>query len=179
VIERLTRDFQGQGILIGAGTVLDGHAAHAAISAGAELLVSPHLSRDVLEVALRYQVVSIPGAMTPTEIVDAASAGADVVKLFPGEMLGPAYVRAVLAPLRHIRLAPTGGVSPDNIADWFNAGVFAVGVGSYITKAARGSNDYQRVTRAAEAFLEAVSNAKRVPDGRPSPRVGAQAIGKE
>ena len=69
--------------MIGAGTVLDGHAAREAISAGSRLLVSPHLSRDVLDVALRYQVVSMPGAMTPTEIVDAASGGADVVKLFP------------------------------------------------------------------------------------------------
>src|SRR6266568_347555 len=83
VIERLTTDYQGQGIVVGAGTVLDGHAAYQAISAGAQLLVSPHLSRDMLSVALRYQVVSMPGAMTPTEVVDAASAGADVVKLFP------------------------------------------------------------------------------------------------
>jgi 2-dehydro-3-deoxyphosphogluconate aldolase/(4S)-4-hydroxy-2-oxoglutarate aldolase len=181
VIERLTSEYQGQGIVIGAGTVQDGHAAHAAISAGAQLLVSPHLSREVLNVALRYQVVSIPGAMTPTEIVDAASAGGDVVKLFPGEALGPAFVRAVLAPLPHVRLAPTGGVSPDNIPDWFNAGVFAVGVGSYITRAAQGTQDYGRVTRAAATFLEAVRNARRVSDGRPSPRLEAvgQPLAKE
>jgi 2-dehydro-3-deoxyphosphogluconate aldolase / (4S)-4-hydroxy-2-oxoglutarate aldolase len=166
VIERLTTEYQSQGVVIGAGTVLDAQAAYAAISAGAQLLVSPHLSRGMLDVALRYQVASMPGAMTPTEVVDATSAGADVVKLFPAEILGPVFVRAVLAPLPHVRLAPTGGVSPDNVADWFQAGVFSVGVGSYITRAARGTNDYRRVTSAAETFLQAVSRAMRATDSR-------------
>jgi 2-dehydro-3-deoxyphosphogluconate aldolase/(4S)-4-hydroxy-2-oxoglutarate aldolase len=175
VIERLVQDYQGQDVVIGAGTVLDGYAAYAAISAGAQLLVSPHLNREVVKVALRYQVVSMPGAMTPTEIVDAVSAGADVVKIFPAEVLGPAYVKAVVAPLTQVRLSPTGGVTPGNVADWFKAGVFAVGVGSYITRAAQGTNDYQRVTQAAATFLDAVAKARSVPDSRPVSSLGALA----
>ena len=160
IIRRLADDLRGQDVVVGAGTVLDGHAAYAAVAAGAHLLVSPQLNTEMLTVANRYQAVSISGAYTPTEIVDSVAAGADIVKLFPAEQLGPEYVRTVLAPLAHIPIAPTGGVTPDNVADWFDVGVAAVGVGSYITKAAGDTGDYALVTKAAASFLDAVRAAR-------------------
>lgn len=160
VIRTLARELDGRGVVVGAGTVLDGHAAYEAVSAGAQLLVSPQLNPEMLAVANRYQAVSISGAMTPTEIVDTVSAGADIVKLFPADHLGPDYVRTVLAPLAHVPIAPTGGVTPDNVGEWFDAGVAAVGVGGFVTKAAGGTRDYHLVTKAAETFLDAVREAR-------------------
>ncbi|MET0716346.1 MAG: bifunctional 4-hydroxy-2-oxoglutarate aldolase/2-dehydro-3-deoxy-phosphogluconate aldolase [Mycetocola sp.] len=159
VIEKLV-DKYANTASIGAGTVLDGHSAYAAISAGASFLVSPHLSRDMIRTANRYQVPTVSGAYTPTEIVESAEAGADIVKLFPAEV-GPEYAKAVLAPLAHIALMPAGGVTAENAQTWFDAGVSAVGVGSAITKAARPDGDYSRVTTAARTFRDAVSHARR------------------
>lgn len=159
VIERLVETY-GSTVSIGAGTVLDGHSAYASISAGASFLVSPHLSRDMIRVANRYQVPTVSGAYTPTEIVESVEEGADIVKLFPAE-IGPEYAKAVLAPLSHIALMPAGGVTTENAKAWFDAGVTAVGVGSTITKAARPDGDYTRVTTAAADFLRAVRDARQ------------------
>lgn len=158
VIERLV-EAHGSTVSIGAGTVLDGHSAYASISAGASFLVSPHLSRDMIRTANRYQIPTISGAYTPTEIVESAEEGADIVKLFPAE-IGSDYAKAVLAPLAHIALMPAGGVTYGNAKSWFDAGVAAVGVGSTITKAARPDGDYTRVTTAAENFIHAVRDAR-------------------
>ncbi|TCC17503.1 bifunctional 4-hydroxy-2-oxoglutarate aldolase/2-dehydro-3-deoxy-phosphogluconate aldolase [Kribbella speibonae] len=158
VIERLATEHPD--VVVGAGTVLDAQAAYAAIQAGAQLLVSPNLSPEMLAVANRYQAVSISGAFTPTEIVNSAEAGADLVKLFPAEVLGPQYVKSVLAPLGHIPVAPTGGVTPENVGEWFAAGVSAVGVGSFVTKAEHAPGDYEPVAIAAKTFLAAVDQAR-------------------
>lgn len=158
VIERLV-EAHGSSVSIGAGTVLDAQSAYASISAGASFLVTPHLSREVIRTANRYQVPTISGAYSPTEILQSVEEGADIVKLFPAE-IGPAYVKAVLAPFAHVPLMPAGGVSAANAKTWFEAGVCAVGVGSTITKAARPDGDYTRVTAAAEAFLAAVHGAR-------------------
>ncbi len=160
IIRTLARELKGEGVVVGAGTVLDGHAAYEAVSAGAQLLVSPQLNPEMLAVANRYQAVSISGAMTPTEIVDTVSAGADIVKLFPADQFGPGYLRSVLAPLARIPIVPTGGVTPENVDEWFDAGVAAVGVGSFVTKAAAGTHDYHLVTKAAETFLAAIQSAR-------------------
>lgn len=144
---------------IGAGSVLDANSAFASVEAGARFLVSPHVDVGILQTAARYQVVSICGAATPTEIVAAATAGADLVKLFPSNVLDRDYARAVLEPLAHIPLIPTGGVSPENVADWFSVGVAAVGVGSFVTKA-RGEPNLHPVRAAARQFLEAVARAR-------------------
>lgn len=157
VIEQLAREFAGTGVAIGAGTVLDAQAAYACVQAGANIVVSPNLDRDMLRVANRYKVLSISGALTPTEITDALEAGADLVKIFPTLAIGPSYIKAIREPLPQAPLLPTGGVTPANVADWFAAGVAAVGVGSFITKAARPDGDYSRVTAAARAFLETVA----------------------
>lgn len=158
VIRQLRAEFDGSGVVVGAGTVLDAQAAFACVQAGAQVLVSPNLNRGMLEVANRYQALSISGAYTPTEIADTLSAGADIVKLFPTLNAGPKYVKTVLEPLPQTPILPAGGANAANVAEWFAAGVVAVGVGSSITKAARPDGDYARVTAAAEEFLAAISH---------------------
>lgn len=161
VIERLADKYGDQGIVVGAGTVLDAEAAYAAISAGARLLVSPQLNPRMIATANRYQVVSASGAFTPTEVLNTLEAGADIVKLFPAELGGPAYVKTILAPLPQAPVMPSGGVSPANVGEWFAAGVTAVGVGSFVTKAARQDGDYGKVAEAARTFLAAIEQARR------------------
>src|SRR5215470_476321 len=160
VVRRLAEEHAADGVLIGVGTVIDSESAYAAIEAGARMLVSPHLSTEMIRVANRYQAVSICGAFTPSEMFAAIEAGADIAKLFPAEVVGPAYVKAVTAPFPQIPIAPTGGVSPDNARAWFDAGIFACGVGSYISKAGGQAKDYAKVTEATRTFLQAVKAAR-------------------
>lgn len=159
VIARLAEENTSDGVQIGAGTVLDGYSAYASINAGATFLVSPQLNPEMLKVANRYQIASISGALTPTEMVETVEGGADIVKLFPTDA-GPSYAKAVLAPLAHIPVIPAGGVTPQNAAEWFQAGVAGVAVGSYITKAAAESKNYDDVAAAATTFIEAVREAR-------------------
>jgi 2-dehydro-3-deoxyphosphogluconate aldolase/(4S)-4-hydroxy-2-oxoglutarate aldolase len=162
IITRLTNE-HGDHVLIGAGTVVDEPSAIAAIKAGARLLVSPHVAPGMLTVAKANDAVSVCGAFSPTEMVSALDEGADIVKYFPAEIGGPAYVKAVTAPFPNMPILPTGGVSIDNIKQWLDAGVCALGVGSSVSKAAADSKprDYGRVTAAAREFLKAVENARR------------------
>lgn len=160
IVRALSDEYESQGVAVGAGTVLDAQAAFASVQAGARILVSPNLNRGMLQTANRYQAVSISGAYTPTEIVDTMEAGADIVKLFPTDAVGPGYVRTVRAPLPQAPLLPAGGVTPENVGDWFAAGVGAVGVGSYVTKAARADGDLRKVTAAASEFLAAIAAAR-------------------
>src|ERR1044072_1080481 len=161
VIERLTERFAGEDVAFGAGTVLDGHAAWSSIQAGAQFLVSPNINPDMICVANRYKITTIIGAYTPTEILDTAEAGSDIVKLFPTEAGGIPYAKAVLAPLAHVPILPAGGVTTANVGDWFAAGVAAVGVGSAITKAGRPRGDMGKVTAAAKEFVAAIERVKR------------------
>lgn len=160
VIGRLADKYADQGIVVGAGTVLDAEAAHAAVSAGARLLVSPQLNPNMIRAANRHQAVTASGAFTPTEVLNTLEAGADIVKLFPAEFGGPAYAKTILAPLPQAPIMPSGGVSPENVGAWFAAGVTAVGVGSFVTKAAQNDGDYGLVARAARTFLDAIDNAR-------------------
>jgi len=161
IIRRLAAEYTPTGVAVGAGTVFDGHAAYECIRAGARFLVSPQLNPEMIRVANRYQVPTISGAFTPTEILESAEAGADIVKLFPTENAGIPYTKAVLAPLAHLPLMPAGGVTTDNVKEWFAAGVAGVGVGSAVTKAWQPDGDYTRVTAAAKEFLGAVQDARR------------------
>ena len=160
IIGALSQEYASRGIVIGAGTVLDAQAAYSCIDAGAQMLVSPNLDRGMLEVANRYQAVSISGAFTPTEVVDSLSAGADIVKLFPTEISGPGYLKTVRAPLAQAPILPAGSAHPGNVAEWVDAGAAAIGVGSYITKAAETSGDYGDVTLAARTMLDAIATAR-------------------
>ncbi|OLS33572.1 bifunctional 2-keto-4-hydroxyglutarate aldolase/2-keto-3-deoxy-6-phosphogluconate aldolase [Bacillus sp. MRMR6] len=159
VINTLSQKYKD--VLIGAGTILDGETARAAILAGAELLVSPQLNQEMIKMANRYQAITISGAFTPKEVLESLEAGADIVKLFPAEAVGPQYIKAVRAPLSQAAIAPTGGVTPQNVHEWLQAGCVAVGVGSYITKAAQKDGDYSKVTAAAKEFLQAVESARK------------------
>jgi 2-dehydro-3-deoxyphosphogluconate aldolase/(4S)-4-hydroxy-2-oxoglutarate aldolase len=161
LVRRLVAHYASKGVAVGAGTVLDGHAAYECIRAGATFLVSPQLNREMIRVANRYQVPTISGAFTPTELVESAEAGADILKLFPTEGAGIPYAKAVLAPLAHLPIMPAGGVTTGNVAEWFAAGVAGVGVGSAVTKAWEPDGDFSRVTAAARDFLEAVRVARR------------------
>jgi 2-dehydro-3-deoxyphosphogluconate aldolase / (4S)-4-hydroxy-2-oxoglutarate aldolase len=161
VIKRLAATYAADRVAVGAGTVLDGHAAYECISAGASFLVSPQLNREMIRVANRYQLVTISGAFTPTELLESAEAGADILKLFPTDGVSIPYVKAVLAPLAHLPVMPAGGVTPDNLNDWFGAGVAAVGVGSAVTKAWQPDGDFGRVVVAARELLAAVRVARR------------------
>jgi 2-dehydro-3-deoxyphosphogluconate aldolase / (4S)-4-hydroxy-2-oxoglutarate aldolase len=117
-------------LLIGGGTVLDASTAERAIDAGAQFLLSPALSPGMVATGRRHDVLAVPGAYTPTEVQSALESGAELVKIFPAESGGPAHIKAILAPLPHARLLPTGGVRPETVAEWFRAGAAAVGIGS-------------------------------------------------
>lgn len=134
VIERV-RDALGDRIAVGAGTVLDAETGRTALLAGAEFLVTPTLSLPVIELANRYAVPTVIGAFTPTEIISAWQAGASFVKVFPATALGPQYLKDVRGPLPQVRLIPTGGVGPDNAADFIRAGASAIAVGSSLVDA--------------------------------------------
>jgi len=123
------------GFLLGAGTVLDPATARRVIDAGAQFIVSPVFRRDVIEACHKGDVAVTPGCFTPTEILDAWEAGADIVKVFPATALGPGYIKDVRAPLPQVKLMPTGGVTLDNAGEWIAAGAVAVGVGSALTDA--------------------------------------------
>ncbi|MDM5340241.1 bifunctional 4-hydroxy-2-oxoglutarate aldolase/2-dehydro-3-deoxy-phosphogluconate aldolase [Fictibacillus enclensis] len=158
VIQKLSQKYKD--VLIGAGTILDSETANNALLAGAELLVSPQLNPEMIKLANRYQAITVSGAYTPSEFVDTLGAGADIIKLFPAEFVGPAYVKTVRAPIPQAAIIPTGGVTPENVGEWLSAGSVALGVGSYITKAARQDGDYSKVTQAAKEFLQVVSEAR-------------------
>ncbi len=160
VIRALTAKYSSDEMLVGAGTVLDAETARLAILAGAEFIVSPALDEAVVRTAHRYQKLCLPGAMTVREVIAAMEAGADIVKLFPGDVLGPKAVKAILGPLPYAPLCPTGGVSLENVGDWFKAGVVAVGVGSELTKQAVASGDYSLATEAARRLVAAVREAR-------------------
>lgn len=152
----------GREALVGAGTVLDPETARACILAGARFVVSPSLNRETIACCRRYGVAVLPGALTPTEVLAAWEAGADMVKVFPaGAVGGPSYIKALKAPLPQIDLVPTGGVSLKTAADFIKAGATALGVGADLvdTQAlARGQGG--EITRKAREFLELVRQAR-------------------
>jgi 2-dehydro-3-deoxyphosphogluconate aldolase/(4S)-4-hydroxy-2-oxoglutarate aldolase len=159
-IEMLADRF-GDGAVIGVGTVLDAATARDAISAGAQFVVSPVFDDQIVATTRRYGKIMIPGALTPTEILRAWTAGADVVKVFPSTALGPGYFRDILAPLPQLRLTPTGGVDIKNAGEWIKAGAVFVGAStSLVSKAALAKNQWTSVTANAKAFVEAIKAAR-------------------
>lgn len=146
-------------VLIGAGTVLDPETARAAILAGAEFIVTPTLNRDTIQLCKRYGKPVMPGALTPTEILAAWEAGGDMIKVFPAsQMGGPDYLKAILAPLPQIRVAPTGGVSAENAADYLSAGAVGIGCGGkLVSKQAVADGDWSEITRQAQQLVAAIS----------------------
>ena len=148
-------------VVVGTGTVLDSETARTTLMAGAEFVVSPSLHEDVIETCNRYGAVSAPGVMTPTEAIRGYEAGADFVKVFPAKTVGPAHLGAMKGPLGQIPMMPTGGVSPDNAAEYIDAGAFAVGAGGALVDydaAERG--DYEVITETAREFTQVVEAAR-------------------
>jgi len=160
VIEDLAKKYASGEILIGAGTVLDPETARLAILAGAQYIVGPSVSPETARLCNRYQIPYMPGAATMREIVEAMECGADIVKLFPGETLGPAFVKAVKGPLPQASLMPTGGVAVENVAEWIKAGAVAVGVGGSLTAGAQSGN-FQLITDTAKQFIERIQQARK------------------
>ena len=160
-IERLGRAF-GDAVMVGAGSVLDADSAHACIAAGARFIVSPVLDADTLACCRAQDVAVMPGALTPTEVLRAWQAGADLVKVFPvGAMGGAAYIRSLKAPMPQVELVPTGGVTLATVADFIEAGAAAVGAGADLANgAALRRAGPEAVTATARAYVEAVRAAR-------------------
>jgi 2-dehydro-3-deoxyphosphogluconate aldolase/(4S)-4-hydroxy-2-oxoglutarate aldolase len=161
LIEKVAKRY-GAEALVGAGTVLNAETARACIDAGAQFVVSPSLNLETIEVCRAHDVAVLPGALTPTEVVNAWNAGADFVKVFPaGAVGGPSYLKALKAPLPHIELVPTGGVSLKTAADFIKAGASALGVGADLVdlKALREGQQHI-ITERAREFVRIVREAR-------------------
>jgi 2-dehydro-3-deoxyphosphogluconate aldolase/(4S)-4-hydroxy-2-oxoglutarate aldolase len=159
IISELARTYSPEDILLGAGTVLDSETARIAILSGAQYIVSPCLNIDTVKLCNRYRVPIMPGAMTIKEVVEGMEAGADIIKVFPGELFGTGFIKAIKGPLPQARLMPTGGVSVDNVGEWIKAGCVAVGVGSNLTAGAK-NGDYASITAKAKQFVKAIQLAR-------------------
>lgn len=161
VIRHLRQEFPD--LLVGAGTVLDGPTARAAIMEGAQFLVSVVAPAEVIKVGRLYGIPVIPGAFTPAEILDAVTIGAEVVKLYPAHVGGPRYLRGLREPFPTLRIVPTGGISAANVHEWFAAGAVAVGVGSSLVGDVAHTSDYEGLRRRAQELMEAVRRARGLP----------------
>jgi len=159
IIEDLASKYTSGDIILGAGTVLDPETARIAILSGAQYIVSPNVNLDTIKLCNRYQVPSMPGAMTIREILDAMEAGADIIKIFPGNLFGPAIIKSVMGPLPQAPMMPTGGVSIETVKEWIEAGAVAVGAGSSLTKGAK-TGDYAAITATAKEFLKRIREAR-------------------
>jgi 2-dehydro-3-deoxyphosphogluconate aldolase/(4S)-4-hydroxy-2-oxoglutarate aldolase len=152
---RLLAGLHGDGMLIGAGTVLNARQVEAACDAGAKYIVSPDFNPSVVKRTKELGLVSIPGAMTPTEILAAHDCGADFVKLFPATTLGFKYIKDILAPISHVKLVATGGVSEENFAQYLELGFAGAGISGRLTdKKLIESGDLDELTRRAEVFVK-------------------------
>jgi 2-dehydro-3-deoxyphosphogluconate aldolase / (4S)-4-hydroxy-2-oxoglutarate aldolase len=152
----------GDRVLLGAGTVLDPETARAAILAGAEFIVSPTVNVEVIRLCRRYDKLVMPGAFTPTEILTAWEAGADVVKVFPADVLGPAFFRAMRGPLPQVKLMPTGGVDLTTATEFLNAGAVCLGVGSQLVHPAFvAGRAFDKITELAKRYAQVVEAVRK------------------
>src|SRR5215217_2374978 len=154
---RAARAALGDSVLLGAGTVLDVETCRAALLAGAEFIVAPTVNLDVIRLCRRYDKLVMPGAFTPTEILAAWEAGADVVKVFPADVVGPAFFKAMRGPLPQVRLMPTGGVDLTTAADFLRGGACCLGVGGQLVDPkAVAAGEFARITQLARQYVEVV-----------------------
>ena len=156
-IESLSKSM-GEELLVGVGSVINKQMALDAINAGAKFVVSPIFKNEIIDAAHQNDVPAMPGCFTPTEIQTAYEAGADVIKVFPADVVGMAFFKGVLAPLPHLKLMPTGGVSLTNAGDWIKVGACAVGIGSaLLDKKAIEEEDYNKLTQNAITFVNSLN----------------------
>lgn len=159
VIEDLASKYSSDEIILGAGTVMDSETARIAMLSGAEYIVSPYFDLETVKTCNRYRVPCMPGAMTIKEVVAAMEAGADIVKIFPGDLFGPKIIKDIKGPIPYAKMMPTGGVDVDNVDQWIKAGAVAVGAGSSLTAGAK-TGDYKAVVDTAKLFVERVKQAR-------------------
>ena len=160
VIKEICQKYKGGDEIIGAGTVLDAETARLAMLAGAQFIVGPTLNPHMVRICNRYQINCMPGVTSVSEIVEALELGASIVKIFPGSLLKPDFIKAVHGPIPYAPLMPTGGVSVENASEWIKAGAVAVGVGGDLTKDGVAKGDYSLITQKAKAYVEAVRKAR-------------------
>jgi 2-dehydro-3-deoxyphosphogluconate aldolase / (4S)-4-hydroxy-2-oxoglutarate aldolase len=156
------RSTLGDDLAVGAGTVLDPESARSALLAGAQFILSPSLNRDTIKMTKRYGAVSIPGAFTPTEILEAYESGGDIIKVFPASSLGPGFVKDIHGPLPQIPLLPTGGIDLTNIAEYIEKGAAGVGLGSSLVNSREAVTDeyLQELTEKARQFKDRVASVQ-------------------
>jgi 2-dehydro-3-deoxyphosphogluconate aldolase / (4S)-4-hydroxy-2-oxoglutarate aldolase len=160
VLEQVA-DRLGDKIVLGAGTVLDSETARIAILAGARFIVAPTVNLEVISLCRRYSRLIMPGALTPTEIVTAWQAGADIVKVFPSDLTGPGYLKAIHGPLPQIRLMPTGGVNLKTAAEFLKAGACALGIGSsLVDPQAVANREFAKISDLAKQYVEIVRQTR-------------------
>lgn len=160
-VVKQVRQALGDRVLLGAGTILDPETARAAFLAGAEYLVAPTVNLDVIRLCQRYDKLVMPGAFTPTEILSAWEAGADIVKVFPAEVVGPAFFKAVRGPLPQVRMMPTGGVDLTTAANFLKAGACCLGIGSQLVEpAAVAARNFDRIRDLARQYVDIVRQTR-------------------
>lgn len=141
VIKTLSLFYKNTDVIIGAGTVCDPLTAYKAVTAGAEYIITPYLDKDTIKYCVKNHIPCFPGAMTVKEIKEAIDLGGDIIKVFPGELLGPKFIREIKTILPDAKLMPTGGVTPENITQWIEAGSIAVAVGNRLICGAKCMNE--------------------------------------
>ena len=159
VIEELAKRYTSDEIILGAGTVLDATTARIAMLSGAEYIVSPALDIDTLKMCNRYRVAMMPGIMSVREGLLAMENGADILKVFPGELFGPKIIKAIKGPIPYAKMMPTGGVNVDNVGEWIKAGAVAVGAGGALTAGAK-TGDFKKITQTAKQFVANIKAAR-------------------
>ncbi len=161
VVKALDDEF-GEKIILGMGTLTQEDQAEAAVVSGAKFLVSPHTEKKLAKAMVATGLPTMMGALTPSEVMKARSYGSDVVKIFPGSLGGPAYMKSLKGPFPDIPMMPTGGVSSENLRDWFMAGAFAVGAGSNLCpKTLALAGEFDQITDIARKYIDAIEEARR------------------
>jgi 2-dehydro-3-deoxyphosphogluconate aldolase/(4S)-4-hydroxy-2-oxoglutarate aldolase len=161
LIEKMSQELS-ENIIIGVGSVLSKEVAEDAIKAGAKYVVSPILKKEIIEMAQKYYVPVMPGCFTPTEIYSAFEMGADIAKVFPADVVGMPFFKAILAPMPHLKLMPTGGVSLTNAGDWLKVGACAVGIGSALLDAkAIKEENYLKLTENANIIMKSINSVNK------------------
>ena len=160
VIAKLKEEYEEQDVIVGAGTVLDPITARIAIMSGASFIVSPTFNKETAEICNLYQVPYLPGCLSVGEIQEALKYGVDIIKMFPGNVFGPEFIKTVKGPLPQVNIMPSGGVSINNIKDWINAGAVAVSVGSNLTSGAE-IGDFESITALAMEYQQVYEFAKK------------------
>lgn len=161
IIDQATSQLQGEDIYIGAGTVLDAETARSVILAGAKYVVAPNFNPEMVALCNRYSVTVMPGGYTPNEILNAWQGGADVVKIFPADIGGPGFLKAIKEPLPQIELLPTKGVNFETVASFIKAGAIAVGTGTALVgKDLMINKEYDKITQNAKKFTQIIKDAR-------------------